>query len=91
MLLPTHPPGLRQGRDMKPPNEPLCLGIIVGSAVNQDGRSSGLTAPNGPSQSTLVRAVLAAASAAQDEVGAVSVHGTGGIPLFYELGVQMMC
>lgn len=50
MLLPTHPPGLRQGQDLKPPDEPACLGIIVGSAVNQDGRSSGLTAPNGPSQ-----------------------------------------
>ncbi len=59
------------------PRAAACHGIILGSAVNQDGRSSGLTAPNGPSQSALVRAVLGTAGAGADEVGAVSVHGTG--------------
>lgn len=63
-----------------PPPERMCCGIILSSAVNQDGRSSGLTAPNGPSQSALVRAVLAAAGATQDAVGAISVHGTGAGP-----------
>ena len=66
-----------QGSANGPPLERMCYGIVMGSAVNQDGRSSGLTAPNGPSQSALVRAVLAAAGAMQDAVGAISVHGTG--------------
>jgi 3-oxoacyl-(acyl-carrier-protein) synthase len=71
------PPRAPEAPGDAPPRAAPCHGVILGSAVNQDGRSSGLTAPYGPSQSALVRAVLAAAGAGADEVGAVSVHGTG--------------
>ena len=77
MLRPAQTANPGQGLAARPQPERMCYGIILGSAVNQDGRSSGLTAPNGPSQSALVRAVLAAAGATQDDVGAISVHGTG--------------
>lgn len=55
------------------------LGFVHGAAVNQDGRSSSLTAPNGPAQTALVRAALAAAAAAPQAIGFVSLHGTGGL------------
>lgn len=49
----------------------------AGSAYNQDGRSSGLTAPNGPAQTALVHTAIAVAGAAPEQVGLVSLHGTG--------------
>lgn len=51
--------------------------VLLASAVNQDGRSSGLTAPNGPSQQAVIRAALADAGLAPDDVTALSMHGTG--------------
>jgi uncharacterized protein (TIGR02118 family) len=53
------------------------LALIRGSAVNQDGATNGLTAPNGPSQQRVIRAALADAALAPDEVDVVEGHGTG--------------
>lgn len=61
----------------RPGSETSPLSAMHGSACNQDGRSSGLTAPNGPAQTALVRTATAVAGALPQQIGLVSVHGTG--------------
>ncbi|WP_159843627.1 type I polyketide synthase [Nocardia sp. CY41] len=53
------------------------LGLVRGSAVNSDGRSQGLSAPNGPAQERVIRAALADAALAAEDIDYVETHGTG--------------
>jgi acyl transferase domain-containing protein len=53
------------------------LALIRGSATNQDGRSNGLTSPNGGAQKDVIRAALASANVAPDDIGYLETHGTG--------------
>jgi acyl transferase domain-containing protein/NADPH:quinone reductase-like Zn-dependent oxidoreductase/acyl carrier protein len=61
--------------------------VIRGSAINQDGRSTVMTAPNGAAQVAVIRAALADARVAAQDVGFVEAHGTGtsvGDPIEFE-------
>jgi acyl transferase domain-containing protein len=51
--------------------------VIRGAAANQDGRSGSLTAPSRAAQTQVIRAALADAGLAAEQVGYVETHGTG--------------
>jgi len=67
---------------LKPLSAALAAGdpiyaVIRGSAANQDGRSNGLTVPNGAAQEAALRASLAQAGVAPEQIQYVEAHGTG--------------
>jgi acyl transferase domain-containing protein len=67
---------LKRLEDAERDGDPI-VAVIHGCAVSQDGRSSGLMAPNGPAQQRVMRAALADAGLAPEQVGYVEAHGSG--------------
>jgi len=53
------------------------IGRLLGSAINNDGASLGVMAPNPAGQDAVIRAALADAGRAPDEVVYIEAHGTG--------------
>jgi acyl transferase domain-containing protein/SAM-dependent methyltransferase/acyl carrier protein len=51
--------------------------VIRGTALNQDGRSAGLTVPSRRAQEALIKAALANAGVAPQDISYVEAHGTG--------------
>ncbi|MGI5472490.1 SDR family NAD(P)-dependent oxidoreductase [Streptomyces sp. CA-132043] len=58
-------------------DEDRVLGLLRGSAVRADGESAGLTAPNGIAQQAVMRAAIADAGLAPEDIQYVEAHGTG--------------
>ncbi len=67
---------LKRLEDAQRDNDRICA-VIRGSALNQDGRSAGLTVPSRHAQEAVIRAALADAGVAPEEVGYIEAHGTG--------------
>jgi len=67
---------LKRLEDAQRDGDPV-LGVIRGSAVGHNGFSSGLTAPNPKAQEKVIRAALARAGVAPEDVGYLEAHGTG--------------
>ena len=67
---------LKRLEDAQRDGDPV-LGVIRGSAVGHNGFSSGLTAPNPKAQEKVIRAALARAGVAPEDVDYLEAHGTG--------------
>jgi amino acid adenylation domain-containing protein len=67
---------LKRLADARRDGDPV-LAILRGSAVNHNGRSGGLPVPFGPAQQRVIRAALAQAGVAPEDVDYVEAHGTG--------------
>jgi len=55
------------------------VAVVRGSAVNHNGRSNGLTAPHGSAQEAVIKAALADAGVAPEQVQYVETQGTGSV------------
>jgi myxalamid-type polyketide synthase MxaC len=69
LLLQRHADAMRSSADVR--------ALVRGTAVNHDGRSASLTAPSGVAQEAVIRAALARAGVAADDIDVVEAHGTG--------------